>query len=333
MRTEISRFRDLWKLRNSSEGDEFVLTNDIIFGFNYTPDFVEKFITNWLFPIDDFNGVLDGDGHTIYSFRCEGMEESSLIKNNNGVIKNLELDNVKIIAGDKAAGLALSNNGKIKNCFVRGKVKSEWDGDDLSTIGDKESAGLALSNNGKIKNCSVSCLIEGSLMSSGLVGVNEGDVVDCDFDGCINFSDFIGGIVGDNYGLVKNCHSSGSVNTGGTCGGIAFNNDGDNAVIENCWSDVTLNGGCGETTISDRSIGGLVGSNRERSTVRDSYFVGALIGEGRKGMIIGKNNGVCRNCYYMGSHDGFGFKGDNVENVGHKESIEEIKDSILVGKI
>lgn len=300
MRTEISCFSDLRKLRNSNENDEFILTDNIVLGSDYVPDFVENFIISWLFPIDEFNGVLDGNGYKIDSFSYEGPEEISLIKNNKGTIKNLELDNVDIKSKKTASGIVLSNYGKIKNCTVCGIVESKF-------------------------------------MASGIAGKNiKGDVIGCDFDGCISLSNFAGGIVGENGGLVKNCHSSGTYNIPGTAGGISFINL-KNGIIRNCSSEVVLittskspfSGG----PPSGNPIGGLVGDNQKGATVEDSYFVGSLFIGRKSGMLVGNNIGCCKNCYYMGDGKCFGYTERNVGEVGAKDSVDDIKNSIIVGKI
>jgi hypothetical protein len=51
-------------------------------------------------------------------------------------------------------------------------------------------------------------------------------------------------------------------------------------------------------------VGGLVGQNNERCTIRNSYFTGTIIGEGYVGGLVGTNTGIISNSYSISKVSG-----------------------------
>ena len=107
-----------------AKGDTFVLMADIDLGGR-----------DWT-PIDDFVGILDGNGHTISNFKITkcGKDASmgffSVVdydsKKIQSIVKNLNLRDVEIVATENVEFIGLlagSNRGKISNCTTTGIVK------------------------------------------------------------------------------------------------------------------------------------------------------------------------------------------------------------------
>lgn len=303
MSIEISSFWDLRKLRNSSEGDEFVLTDDIDFGFGFLPGFLERLILTYVFPIEEFNGVLDGQGYEIRDFEF---------------ISNTEIDDMS-----QFGGLIKKNNGVVKNLSLVG----------LDIYGVSKAAGLAIFNEGLVKSCSVSGSLEVGFMCSGVVGQNHGKVFDCSFNGVIRGSDYAGGVVGSNCCVVKSCESSGFFVETVTSGGIAFVNDSNSGecLVSDCFSDVSIK----ECSSAKSLTGGLVGENLSSGVVKDSYFVGNVYGNKfDNGFLVGRNGGVCENCYYIGEESkAIGTNFGDIKSVDVKDSVDSIENSIVAGKI
>ena len=261
----------------------YVLTSDIEVG------------DEGLSTIEKFHGTLDGNGHSIKNFSSERI--SSLILENNGIIKNLKIENLRIYSEDIIGGLCSLNKGKIINCHVSADLKSEMN-----------LGGLA----------------------SGSAGLIEG----CSFEGTAESEDKmrVGGIVSENmnYGTIRGCHSSGHVRGGFRVGGIAGQNGEE---IESCSSEVTVE----NNQNPNGPLGGIVGRNYgvlqdsyfdgEMKTENNSNM---------EGVIVGKNCHTIRNCHstdvegeYLLIGEGSGVK----ENNTFKETKKKIERAIMANKI
>ena len=99
-----------------------------------------------------FQGVADGSKY-LYIFTNVDAAESdvALFGVNNGTVQELFVGNgskTPWIGDDKcterAAGIAITNNGTIRHCMVNGRIKAK-----------KGAAGIAFENNGRIEDCQV----------------------------------------------------------------------------------------------------------------------------------------------------------------------------------
>jgi len=104
-----------------------------------------------------------------------------------------------------------------------------------------------------------------------LAGVNEGTISECSASGDVaagGYANDIGGLAGHNTGRIENCYSTGSVSVGDRAdfsGILAGYNAG---VVNHCYAATSLfRDGRSE------AVGGLVGSDRFRGQVSDSYFL------------------------------------------------------------
>lgn len=282
-------------------GSHFILTDDIHFDnpakqiYRFLPDLIKDTP-----PYDVFTGHLDGNGHIIYGLKMKNKSgRAGIFKTNKGVIKNLLIKNC-YVSGERGIGVIVSENeGKIESCYVDGKV-------------------------------------EGNIDVGGIAAVNlsEGKIVGCVSDLVVEGEDSVGSIVGKNYGSIINCSSTGSViGNEGRAGGISGLNKGE---ISRCASSCLVFAWL-------RTHGGLVGLNQ--NSLKESYFSGEITdeekepyrSEGYSGMLVGKNQGEIDNCYHTPSEENIGEvesvgSGNPYEN-GRKKNIQEVKKSILIGKI
>lgn len=200
-----------YKIKNEAElykalsrGDKYVLTKDLT--LEGKGDL-------------DFDGVLDGNGHTIYVDSLEGFG----IKRNTGTIKNLNIvyrmksgeissqvglvanknegtiSNIKVTIEDikitanrtqendcGVYGVAVENEGTISNIDIKINVE-------LTALGDGECSlsAVAYSNSGTIKNCNI---ISGSSANS----------IECDLAGIVIYNEMGGEIIASkNYATLS----------------------------------------------------------------------------------------------------------------------------------
>ena len=165
-----------------------------------------RLTTDIVFPSDsvsatlnynEFNGVLDGGGHTI---NIGNSNTGGLFRIMSGTVKNLRVVYNKVdLSADndlKSAGvIANENNGTIENCTVEGN----------SITGILYTGAIAGRNTGTIRNC---------------IGVNNDHINSIQE----NKYGMTGGLVGDNDdgGVIEKCISKGT--------GTIYNNVGDGGV-------------------------------------------------------------------------------------------------------
>ena len=153
-----------------------------------------------------YNGVFDGNGHTI-----TGLGDC-LLEENEGEVRNLTLVNPtglplpgSIFSAGAVAGI---NEGTIENCHVVGG----------SVKGDTCSGGIVGINGGIIRACSSSAMVTtdgyNDTRGGGIVGANSGTILACYATGSVNAGDGMeGAIAGENAnnygGIMTACYWSG----------------------------------------------------------------------------------------------------------------------------
>lgn len=153
-----------------------------------------------------YNGVFDGNGHTIIGLG------NCLLEENEGEVRNLTLVNPTGLtlpgSSFSAGAVAGINEGTIENCHVVGG----------SVKGDACSGGIAGINKGTIRACSSSATVTtggyNSSRGGGIVGVNSGTILACYTTGSVNAGDGMeGAIAGENAnnygGIMTACYWSG----------------------------------------------------------------------------------------------------------------------------
>lgn len=264
-------------------------------------------------PIEDFTGILNGNGFRIYNFTMSNVngQRFGFFATNHGEIRNLTLSAFSFTSvtndnqqRETVVGiLAGENFGKIRNC----------------TIADAEySINLSLSiAAGPYYSSAISV---NALSAGGLVGRNNvsdervGEIIDCNitlnisfetklsntyssglyYAGSLTSTQYFGGVCGNNAGTISNCNieytcsasivatknsnksGDGSSDLYIEMGGVIGINNGKCFA---CRSDGTLkviSGGTSYGKIYPR-IGGLVARNY--GNIEQSATVGALISE------------------------------------------------------
>lgn len=161
-------------------------------------------------PIEKFEGVFDGHGHTIQNLYCVRSDNAGLINNIWGIVKNLRIENAIVESEEhSAAGIA-----------------------------------VAMQSGSSVENCSVSGSIKACLSAAGIVGKLYGDVSVCD---CVNEAEvtstgnYAGGIVSvawsDASGKISGCTNRGSctsIEYSDGASGILACNSGSSVQIEDC---------------------------------------------------------------------------------------------------
>ena len=153
-----------------------------------------------------YNGVFDGNGHTIIGLG------NCLLEENDGEVRNLTLVNptgLTLLGSSFSAGaVAGRNEGTIENCHVVGG----------SVKGDACSGGIVGINGGIIRACSSSAMVTtdgyNDTRGGGIVGANSGTILACYATGSVNAGDGMeGAIAGENAnnygGIMTACYWSG----------------------------------------------------------------------------------------------------------------------------
>ena len=162
---DLIAFSNTVNAGNGYSGKTVTLMNDI--DFNPTDETTNNFtaIGTGIY----FYGTFDGQGHTISGIRIN--TESSyqgLFGMNDGVIKNLTIDNAVITSSKSYIGGIVGHNvGTISNCVVTNNAK-------LTSY--NLCGGVTGNNEGTISNCVVSNDVEltaNSLYCGGVVGFNS----------------------------------------------------------------------------------------------------------------------------------------------------------------
>lgn len=220
-----------------------------------------------------FNGVFDGNGHTIWNFNYTGQSFQYYIGifgyvGSSGVIENLSVKDENINAAYYIGGLVGYNNGTIYNCNSAGKIICPSD----------------------------------LLSAGGLTGYNAGDINDCYSTLTITAgsgSGSLGGLAGENSGNIRFSYASGCIICGdavGSVGGLAGKNEGN---IENCYATNDIN-----CDIDSEKIGGFVGDN-DSGSIYNCYSTGnVIVGDGSSniGGFAGNNDtGIISGCYFLES--------------------------------
>ena len=128
-----------------------------------TADIDMSSVTGWNGIGGNYTGTFDGKGHTISNL----SGTMGLFVNNNGTIKNINMQNVTISGGGNNGVLAGHNKGQVFNCVSSGSIR-----------GNGWSVGgiVGYNDGGTISGCISSCDIPSNEWTqAGLVGSNWGN--------------------------------------------------------------------------------------------------------------------------------------------------------------
>lgn len=188
---------DLVSEINAKPNSVIILTNDID-GNNTTIN-----------SIPEFNGVLNGNGHTVKNVKVNG---GSLIGNLNGNIQNITFENITISNGEIIGIVTSRNNGSIKDVNV---INSRIDvPEENSKLGFIAGENRGTINSVKVRNTTAHYaqnLKNYVVLSSMIAGENYSNIetavvyADCNvkFDSEVKSVVSFGGIAGSNSGNIK----------------------------------------------------------------------------------------------------------------------------------
>lgn len=357
----ITNYKGLQELSKQAEnGDDFsnkyiYLLNDI--ECENSIDMEEgKLISGESFkPIVVFNGTIDGNNYSIKNLyiKMENVGAALISKlNENGIIKNLCIDNSYIEGKGITGAIVGKSNGTISNCINKSIIISQG----------KLCGGICgYSLGGNISNCINYGKITGNAQLGGIVGDSQGtenNIVSV--SNCINYGEvsekynkdqcgLIGGIVGYNaiYSEISNCENKANVN--GVSGYVAGITGSNYYIIKKCINSgkievtrqeiisklyVICGGICGISRGNIEECGnfGNVISNYNKEDDNDGQYVGGICGSSS---LLNANNPVFDNIfitksYNYGTVNGYKWVGGIAGRINVNSNIENCYNS---GKI
>ena len=210
------------------------------------------------YVFSDFNGVFDGNNHTLSNIKLN-IAYAGLFRNNTGTIKNLKINKAIVTGSSKniySGIITNTNSGTIENIEITNSS--------LTGLGSGGGIGLIAGNNtGTITNV-----------------VTNNNVV--------KGVDNVGGIAGLNNKTITTAVSNNTITcTGTNCGGIM------GKVYNGCSATDLISS---SNIIGNKSVGGLVGDTRYGSytagkvtncTIRGNQTVGISVGYKYSGSVNG----------------------------------------------
>jgi len=176
---------------------------------------------NWQ-PINSFVGSLDGNDFAIRNLNIDRSSQDNigLFGINHGEIRNLTLENVRVVGRARVGSLIGNNTGNLYNVTVRNVTELR---------GDTNTGGFAGQNAGNLINVAVidgtdfrgiSTAASGS--TGGLVGSNRGLIVRGSSVGVVGLMGrtHTGGLIGYNHGTIRLSYSTNNVHVSGSVGGL-----------------------------------------------------------------------------------------------------------------
>ncbi len=231
-----------------------------------------------------FQGVFDGQGHTVSGLRVSKPGGGGIglfgVLGQQGTVRNLILEDAAVVGRGGTGLLVGSNFGTVYRCSVQGEVAGEL------------ALGLLVGGSaGLVAFSEASGTVSGNQAIGGLVGDMRGAIYFSRADAEVSGSRGMGGLVGLNtFGFVLGSYTGGTVVGENDLGGlVGMNTD---AKVRNSFSDAKVEG-------NGNNIGGLVGFN-SLSDVRNSYATGEVYGADNVGGLVGRNNGTVRQSYAGG---------------------------------
>lgn len=265
-----------------------------------------------IFDINTYGNTITSDGHAggLVGTNEKTISDSTSVSN---VIANSETAMAGGIAGLNDEGAVIDNSesnsavaSNVATSYGLGGVAGKNEGtlskvDNLGVTNGGDSASIAIGgiagiNTGSIKNAYNESFVTGSRETGGLVGINEknGFLVNAANAGRVEGkgdAKKIGGLVGDNDGSILNGRNGGNVTGKTYVGGIVGTNR----------EDSTLTDIINDTSILIKGItyvGGIAGQNAGRiedTEARRTLSDGVVEGVEYVGGIAGENTGYIEN--------------------------------------
>src|SRR5262249_18680423 len=243
-------------------------------------------------PIQNFTGLLDGQGQTIANLTIASTTQNIGLFGtiaSTGEVRNLNLTNVSVnssVNSQLVGTLAGTNAGTVSNVSATG----------IARVGSGSTAGgLVGQNLGSISNSFASVDLGSpnvaNLQAGGLVGNNSGTIRSSVALGNVQAGDasIAGGLVASNSvgGTITSSQASGNITVAGTsaAGGLVGTRVG--AISASAASGAVTGGG------ANSAVGGLVGTST--GTIADATASGAVTSTGANstvGGLVGANVGT-----------------------------------------
>lgn len=333
---EISTAEELAYIAKTGDdwlGYNYILANDITLNSveltydangNLTAN--SSSLNQWI-PINNFEGIFDGNGYTIYGVYVDSSTDAAFLVNNNSnradsckKVVNLTLSN-SYIRGSNAAGICESATQGIENCFFYGAV-----------VGDNSAAGICLDTNTATNSGVANCINYGNIYSSGcaagIANSASGLISNCANYGSISSKSAAAGICNQTSwsGNISNCLNYGTVKGVSKVAGIV--SDADTSYVESCQNvgDITGNS----------YVGGICGHAQymnifSDTAITNSFNTGNIEGVDYIGGICGYvSQAYVDACYNTGNIDA---SGDYVGGIIGYLKYGDCKNSINVGYI
>lgn len=267
--------------------------------------------------IEEFTGILDGQGHTVRDFIIDASVSGGdfgVIKVNKGTVKNIVFREVGFSV--RSVSEAETNVGAVV-------------GANYGTVEDISVSDGNFTLNAELRRNSV------NLSFGFIVGKNDGNVINCNSNANAtlalrgtskhnnnrkthNFD--VGGIVGVNGGVLNACYYGGTINVQSKAekdenmawvinyynvGGLTGRNAGASALVSDSYCNAHITH---KTLLVDggeeyAQIGGAAGINAQGALIKGSYADGEILSEAENGNLTGgfvgtnESNAVIRGCY------------------------------------
>lgn len=262
-----------WKVNEvyTFKGVTFKLMNDIALTKNWIP------IGNS--EVHLFEGVFDGNGHTISGIKINGSQEDNqgFFGYLAGTVNNLNLSGSINTYGSNIGGMAgtMTSSAVVENCTVNIEVSGT----------DKIGGVVGESNSGQVINCHNQGSVKGNVKVGGVVGENwNGRIEQCSNEGTVVSKGKgvgtygTGGIAGRSVAksaMIKESFNRGNIHSGNECaGGVVGYTNAVGSTVESCYNTGSVSG---PEDGSYGYVGGVVGSIGEDGVkLRNSYNAGTL---------------------------------------------------------
>ena len=257
---------DDWKEISKYPTENYILENDLDF----------RNATNFI--IQDYRGILNGNGHTIKNINISGSNAGGLITNLYGKIKNLYVENlindnntdrkeqgfVRVLSiGAVIENVHIKNSNSIRTTNINGTPATGYIGILVGQSTGGRITDSSVTNSKITANGQLDTIYAGGLVGNGsYVEINNSYINNVDIMITDAIETAIGGIIGnENYlGNISNCYAHGSIKSDNSnLGGIAGKTKG---TIKNNFSFVNISS-------SSDNIGGIVGNN----STGNNYYV------------------------------------------------------------
>ena len=267
--------------------------------------------------IESYNGIFDGQGHTIGHLYITGDDDGGLFfrLQKDSVVKNLNLTDVTIDVNGSAGSITRESVGVIENCTSSGSVKGTGEGvfvggivGSARTVTDCQNTAAVEANGGQQRNIYAS--------AGGVVGRGRGKITGCVNSGEVRADQgWTGGIVGfadkydEDYFIIDGCSNSGSVQSGNVAGGIL--GCADNGLLDHCVNTGSVTGGYDSGGVLGAVMNDLKSGVIDKAMIINSCNKGDILATTepnkealRAGGIAGSLGGddsYMANCYSLGS--------------------------------